>query len=500
MYQRACCSLVLSSEIRYSGAQVLIPRKKRTPACLEYTYSSMTNLTSENRPHSDRKQLVLYIGAACLLVFIVLRWFFLIDEYSVNMLYWDQWDFLDALFTDKGAWELFSWQHGPHRQGIGFFLTKLVADLSGWNTRMESFMIGAVICLAAMTAVVLKFRLVGNITALDVVIPLLYLSPLQFSLFANTPNVSHGAMPLLLITLFCLCWTLNNIRLRYTACSLINFMTIYTGFGFFLGCITPLLFASEIYRARKRKRTPDLVLAFAFFLIALASLLSFFIDYTFNSAAKGFVFPHPYPFMYVQYMLISFGAFCGIRGSNIVSMLAGLPVLCCMIYIAIQAALPLVRKGADKTRDKDIVFGQIVLMLIFFSLIFSLNLAVGRVCLGLETATASRYTAYMIPAFFALYLFAVTRKRAPVRQIAFCMSCFFLTTFSIGNHNRVYAESSCQGKQRWKEAYLQTESIFLSNRLSGFAIHPNPQATRLQEKLDYLKEHRLNLYLDESEK
>lgn len=32
--------------------------------------------------------------------------------------------------------------------------------------------------------------------------------------------------------------------------------------------------------------------------------------------------------------------------------------------------------------------------------------------------------------------------------------------------------------------------------LSGFQIHPNPQSTNLQWKLDYPKKHRLNLYLD----
>jgi hypothetical protein len=58
----------------------------------------------------------------------------------------------------------------------------------------------------------------------------------------------------------------------------------------------------------------------------------------------------------------------------------------------------------------------------------------------------------------------------------------------------MYAERLCQGKQRWREAYLQTGDIRSADRLSGFEIHPNPQATRLQEKLDYLKEHQLNLY------
>ena len=220
--------------------------------------------------YSDRKQLFFYLCAAILLIFIVLRLFLLIDKYSVNILYWDQWDFLDALFKNKGGWELFSWQHGPHRQGVGFFLTKAVADFSGWNTRVESFMIGSVLCCAALTAFFLKLRVTGYHSPLDVFIPLIYLTPLQFGLFANTPNVSHGAMPLLLITLFCLCWLIDNRALRYTVCAAINFMTIYTGFGFFLGCITPILFLSESYLAWKKKLTGDLVLTLTFFLVALA--------------------------------------------------------------------------------------------------------------------------------------------------------------------------------------------------------------------------------------
>jgi hypothetical protein len=422
------------------------------------------------------------------------------------MLYWDQWDFLDALFTDKGAWELFSWQHGPHRQGVGFFLTKAVAELSGWNTRAESFMIGTVVCFAALTAVVLKLR-VKPLSPLDVFIPLLYLTPLQFGLFGNTPNVSHGAMPLFLVTLFCLCWTLNNIRLRYPVCAVINFMTIYTGFGFFLGCITPLLFVSEIYLAWKKKQTRDLVLALAFFLVALASMLSFFIDYTFVSAAAGFVFPHPYPFMYIQYILITFSAFCGIRGSNIVLYFVGAPVVGCMLYLIVKAGINIVRcsadvsqKGNDTKRAGNIAVYQIIIVLITFTLVFALNLAVGRVCLGLETAGSSRYQTYLIPGFFALYLFAVTRKRVPVRGIAFCLLCFFITTFSPGTKATAYFQRVYQRKQQWKQAYLQTENIYLSNQLSEFAIHPNPAYTQLKRKLDYLKEHGLNLYLDKPEK
>jgi len=448
----------------------------------------------------NKQQFLINVAAIAVLLFIVLRWFFLIDQYSVNMLFWDQWDFMGGLFEHKGAWELFSWQHGPHRQGIGFFLTKLVADLSGWNTRAECFMIGSVICIAAIAAFFLKQRLTGNVTAFDLAIPLLYLSPLQFELFANTPNVSHGAMPLLLITLFCLCWTIKNITIRYLLCAAINFMTIYTGFGVFIGCITPFLFLSEIILAFKRNDQRRKIAAIFFFLVSIASMLSFFINYTFNSAAEGFVFPHPHPFIYVRFILISFATFCGIRGSYPVLYLFAVPIVCSMVWICVKAGIHIVRSilrsSTDERQEKETVFKQILFVITAFTLLFSLNLAIGRACLGLGAATASRYLPYMTPGFFALYLFAVNRKEIPAKVLFICTILFFITSMSIGRGNTAYYDRIYSGKKQWKQAYLKTEDINRSTKLSGFMIHPNPHDTNLRAKLDYLKKNGLNLYLD----
>ena len=45
------------------------------------------------------------------------RMFFLISQYAVNIFYSDQWEFNDAtLFQKHSLWQMFSWQHGPHRQ------------------------------------------------------------------------------------------------------------------------------------------------------------------------------------------------------------------------------------------------------------------------------------------------------------------------------------------------------------------------------------------------
>ncbi len=441
---------------------------------------------------NKKHQLLINISAVAVVIFIILRWFYLIDKYSVNMLFWDQWDFMGGLFEHKGLWELFSWQHGPHRQGVGFFLTKMTADLSGWNTRVECFMIGTVICLAALTALALKWRLVGNISAFDIAIPLLYLSPLQFELFANTPNVSHGAMPLLLITLFCLCWTIENIVIRYALCAAINFMTIYTGFGVFLGCITPFLFLSEIILAFKRNDQTIKTAAIFFFFVSVASILSFFINYTLNSAAEGFVFPHPNPFIYVKFILITFATFIGMRMSHEILYVIATPIVFFTIWLFVKVSIETWRGMIDN----QTTFRQVFIVLTAFTLLFSLNLAIGRACLGLEAAAAHRYIPYMTSGFFSFYLFAVTRDNVPTKLILTCMACFFVTTFSIGNHNRIYAKRLCQVKQKWKESYLRTENIVFANKESGFKIHPNPSASRLKEKLAYLKKHRLNLYSD----
>lgn len=83
--------------------------------------------------------------------FMILAWrqHFFVDRNAVNLLYWDQWDFYFPLFHDGSLWDIFNYQHGPHRQGIGFILTSLLAQLSGWNSRWDAFGVSFVLTSAA---------------------------------------------------------------------------------------------------------------------------------------------------------------------------------------------------------------------------------------------------------------------------------------------------------------------------------------------------------------
>ena len=229
-----------------------------------------------------------------ILAMVTIRWFYLINQYSVNLLYWDQWDFYQPLFGGDNIWEVFRWQHGPHRQGIGFVVTRFLADFSGWNTRVDAFAIGMTIFVAMGLALALEARLFGALNWNDILIlPVLFLTPLQFEIFANTPNLSHGAMPLLLIILYCLTLTLPGVLLRSSSIVLLNFGLVYTGFGLFVGLITPIYFLSEAIFAHQKKNGLGLTIFLAGFLISVLTLGSFFIDYNFIPAAPNFQFPYP---------------------------------------------------------------------------------------------------------------------------------------------------------------------------------------------------------------
>ena len=47
--------------------------------------------------------------ALTLSLLVMIRWWYYINNYSVNILFWDQWDFYDAFFESHNLWEVFRW-------------------------------------------------------------------------------------------------------------------------------------------------------------------------------------------------------------------------------------------------------------------------------------------------------------------------------------------------------------------------------------------------------
>lgn len=456
---------------------------------------------TQSQIHTNRLRLLGNAAALALLTAVVCRWWYYVDTYSVNLLVWDQWDLYDAFFAPHGWLDLFRWQHGPHRQGVGFFITKIVADLSGWNTRMESFAIGGIVFLSMLGALVLKMRLTTSLRWPDVTIALIFLTPLQWSIFASVPNPSHGAVPLLLLMCFCLGWTLRHPPTRYAAVLTLNLMLIYTGFGLVVGIITPALLAADLFVAFWHDGPHKLGAPIVRILISLVCGATFFMGYRFLPAAPGFRFPIAAHWQYPVFVTLMLANFWGIKGVGIVSFVTGTVTMMTMLAVCSFHIRHWVRRRLEvEVRNGNADVDRIVVVLTTFTLLFCILTAIGRVPLGLNTAQASRYVTYLIPGFFGIYLHLTSRtpqKGSPVLQLALIIG-LIAATFPLPQVDAQTVSWLSQSKFRWKKYYLQTENIEESNRKARFMIYPDADRTHLQRKLMYLKTNRLNLFQDVS--
>ncbi len=452
-----------------------------------------------SQQHISNLKVIGNAAAIVLAAAAVYRWCHLVESFSVNLLVWDQWDLYDAFFEPHSWVELFRWQHGPHRQGVGFFLTKIVAALSGWNTRVESFAIGGVIVLAMVVAIILKKRLTASLQWSDATIAVIFLTPLQWSIFASVPNPSHGAVPLLMMMGYCIGWTLRHPWARFATVLILNFLLIYTGFGLVVGIITPVLLTVELLTSLKHRHRQYRWGLLVAIVISLIGAASFFVGYRFMPAAPGFQFPIAAHWQYPAFVVLMLANFWGVKGVGVASFVAGTATLMVMLALCTHHIGHWTREGATgKTANNSSAIDSVVVVLIAATLLFCILSAIGRVALGLNTAQASRYVTYLIPGFFGAYLHFVSRPPKKTKPI-------FLTAFLIGLIAATVPLRSAdvqtmswlkQSKIRWKENYLQTGNVEESNRRTHFMIYPDSERTRLDRKLAYMKARGLNLFQD----
>jgi hypothetical protein len=134
-------------------------------------------------------------------------------------------------------------------------------------------------------------RLFGKLTLPDAILPLIFLTLAQFESLVITPMPAHGAMPLLLVVLIVLSWTIEQPLARYTAITLLNVFAIYTGFGLFMGAITPVLLMIDIYHQSPRSDTRQWQWALVALFLSLAFVYAFSIDYRPGAAIDGITVP-----------------------------------------------------------------------------------------------------------------------------------------------------------------------------------------------------------------
>ena len=415
----------------------------------------------------------------------------LISDYAINVFFMDQWDFNDAtLFQKHSLWEMFCWQNGPHRQGLGAILSYLVEPHFQWNSRSESFLVGMIVIFCTICALWLKTRLFGAIALFDICIPLILLSPLQYETLFITANLAHGPLPSLLIILYCLAWTISNIPLRYSLILLINFVTIYTGFGIFLGVITPIALIAS-YWINQRDRHRGTLFSSVAVILSLASLASFFIHYVYQTSVDCKPNLFSLPWGYTQFLLLIFANLLGVKGTGIFPLLVGGIILGAML-----TALILSLRNFRATQNSFHRAAGISAILLGYCLLFAANAAYGRSCLGTDVAQMSRYVIYMELGSLGLYFFLLTIPRQTTQTaLLLILTASLIATIPIRQRDKKIMQFCRNAKLNWKACYISTEQIRPCNHAVGYGVYPLP-TPELKAKLDYLKQTKQNLYSD----
>jgi hypothetical protein len=420
-------------------------------------------------------------------VILGIRFFTFISDYAVNVLFNDQWDFLSLFFKgNPGFGPLFLYQHGPHREGLGLIVDSFLYPATHWNTRAESFFIGGCVFAAALVALLLKYRIFGRLSYADVAIPLIFLTTAQYETFTGTPNAAYSGIPLLLILCYCLALTARRYQVRYALCLLLNFFIVFTGFGVFLGPVTIAMFALQCYRRLRGVSEIPLGASLTALLLAIASMGAFFLNYRFQPAVACFVFPDPHLLAYPRFLAVMAGRFFGVASPLWLAAVVGIPLVLCAAGIFAVLASRLVSKES---------LGNIQLIaaiLLAFSILFAVDTAIGRVCLGTAAALAPRYGTLLIPGVTAIYFYLQTLSPDGIRRGITSILILLLIPACLSIDDG--ADWFADGKRAWVECYLRTENVSECDKSTGFAVHPYEDQTGLKDKLDYLKARQLSLF------
>ena len=447
---------------------------------------SPDNASTRSKPLLSRLPTFL---ALALFAALAVRQLAFVNRYAVNVLYWDQWDIYFPLFHHGSLWDVFSLQHGPHRQGIGFILTDALAHLSGWNSRWDAFGVCGVTIGATALALLLLRRAKLAFAAALAAVPLLFLNMRQYEMLVGPSNISHGAMPMALFMAYCLACFVRDFRWRYPIQAVLTFLLIFTGFGLFVGLIAPVVMATELVYAWRTRDKARRTWAAAGLLMIAASWALFAKGYRFEPAVNGFYFPYKHPIEYLYFAGLMLTNFFGVPGHGAGDIALGIGILALLLGIAIRRGLPLLKGDAAAEP-----LGTVIFALSSYAVIYCLFTAVGRIFLGLDAAAASRYVTLTIAAGFALLLELANLPGIRLRRTACLLYIALLIpgTVFLRADDMVSVHWFSNGRREWKAVYLKTGNEALATKESGFHIFPIP----IPNRLNYLRQHHLNLFLD----
>ncbi|MBK7950880.1 MAG: hypothetical protein IPK00_19505 [Deltaproteobacteria bacterium] len=449
--------------------------------------------------------LVLIVSAG-----LAFRLYRMIDANAVDLLFYDQIELYEAFLDDPSAWDLFRWQHGPHRQGLPFLGTWLLARLTDWNARADAFQVFAYVLVATGLALALRRRLFGPFEATDVAIPLLLLTPAQYGIFLHAPNASHCAGPIVLLLLACHALLIRDRATRYASLAALDFVLVHTGFAIFAGAILPGLLALAAWQDHRAGLRREAAIALAGAVLCLAWIGVFLIDYTGRNGLDAVV-RTPTLSSYPRYVAFMFSNVLGLKDPSALAFGVGGGVALAALVVGVASLARLLgwrRPGPDEfvpgpggraVAEVDAATPAVVLLLTAFTLLYCAATAVGRIQFGLSGAQSSRYVPLVAPAFLGLYFAVCGLARRPLRLAlgAVAIAAIVHASFPMHPMEERFMTQLAQKKRAWVAAYRQSGNVAAASRAARLRIDPFRDPRRsTDETFAWLREHRLSFFAD----
>lgn len=388
-------------------------------------------------------------------LFLFLRLLLLTWYFSVNLPYWDQWDFLGPIFNEEGPLRAFFYQHGPHRQGVGGLLQWLLMRGTYWDMRIESLLCVAFVGCALWLGFGFLKKHRGRLSVWDIGIALLFLRGTAWEAYISTPNLAHGPLPLFFVILVALLLQRPATYARGFLLGILSFFSMFTGFALFVPPVLSLVLILE--RAWKKN-----LLALSLIFLSLWLFLS---RQTFQPAAECFVFPDHHPLKYFSFSFAEFATVGGFYGVK--------PPFLLFLACTFGAALTGVVLSTLIRQRKNAALS----FLFLFTLAFVAFSAVGRVCLGTKAAMSSRYFLYLIPAVLGVWCCLEER----LKKIAVLLLLVTEMTLVPFYFRKVPGLMHSRGT--WVQCYREHRETSLCDKETGIQIYPDSHSPAFLERL-----------------
>jgi hypothetical protein len=109
-----------------------------------------------------------------------------------------------------------------------------------------------------------------------------------------------------------------------------------------------------------------------------------------------------------------------------------------------------------------------------------------------DNATAPRYQTLMIPGMLGLYFFLLPRPRYRT-----ALAVFLVLLIPASLSHGVFFSYFYDRKHAWIDCYRESGSINGCLESTKFSPYPFPDQPEFRQKLEYLKENRLNFFAEE---